>query len=175
MAVIVSDKIVDWFLSAFEDVRDKQFLIGDQLIEIVKVTGDKSGTLAYLAGKLGVSASTLYDYYRIAKLWTPECRAMYQALDWTIYRNADPNDPEDRALLDKCIDEGWSSSKFREEKYPALKDPSTIIGKMVALGRRIYQQDTLEIEQREAILRAINILQSIMQELESVEFADEQV
>ena len=170
--VVIPDKIVDWFLSAFEDVRDKQFLIGDQLIEIVKVTGDKSGTLAYLAGKLGVSASTLYDYYRIAKLWTPEYRAMYQALDWTIYRNADPNDPEDRALLDKCIDEGWSSVKFREEKYPALKDPNTIIGKMIALGKRIYEQDTLEIEQREAILLAIRILQEIVHALENPEYLD---
>ena len=170
--VVIPDKIVDWFLSAFEDVRDKQFLIGDQLIEIVKVTGDKSGTLAYLAGKLGVSASTLYDYYRIAKLWTPEYRAMYQALDWTIYRNADPNDPEDRALLDKCIDEGWSSVKFREEKYPALKDPNTIIGKMIALGKRIYEQDTLDIEQREAILLAIRILQEIVHALENPEYLD---
>ena len=170
--VVIPDKIVDWFLSAFEDVRDKQFLIGDQLIEIVKVTGDKSGTLAYLAGKLGVSASTLYDYYRIAKLWTPEYRAMYQALDWTIYRNADPNDPEDRALLDRCIDEGWSSVKFREEKYPALKDPNTIIGKMIALGKRIYEQDTLDIEQREAIHKAIGLLEEVMRELEVVEFAD---
>ena len=170
--VVIPDKIVDWFLSAFEDVRDKQFLIGDQLIEIVKVTGDKSGTLAYLAGKLGVSASTLYDYYRIAKLWTPEYRAMYQALDWTIYRNADPNDPEDRALLDRCIDEGWSSVKFREEKYPALKDPNTIIGKMIALGKRIYEQDTLDIEQREAIHKAIWLLEEVMRELEVVEFAD---
>ena len=170
--VVIPDKIVDWFLSAFEDVRDKQFLIGDQLIEIVKVTGDKSGTLAYLAGKLGVSASTLYDYYRIAKLWTPEYRAMYQALDWTIYRNADPNDPEDRALLDKCIDEGWSSVKFREEKYPALKDPSVIVGRMIALGKRIYEQDTLDIEQREAIHKAIGLLEEVMRELEVVEFAD---
>ena len=169
--VVIPDKIVDWFLSAFEDVRDKQFLIGDQLIEIIKVTGDKGGTIAYLAGKLGVSASTLYDYYRIAKLWTPEYRAMYQALDWTIYRNADPNDPEDRALLDKCIDEGWSSVKFREEKYPALKDPNTIIGKMIALGKRIYEQDTLDIEQREAIHKAITILQEIMKELEIAEIA----
>ena len=172
MAVIVPDKIVDWFLSAFEDVRDKQFLIGDKLIEIVKVTGDKSGTLAYLAGKLGVSASTLYDYYRIAKLWTPEYRAMYQALDWTIYRNADPNDPEDRALLDRCVDNGWNASKFREEKYPALKDPNTIIGKMIALGKRIYEQDTLDIEQREAIHKAIWLLEEVMRELEVVEFAD---
>ena len=170
--VVIPDKIVDWFLSAFEDVRDKQFLIGDQLIEIVKVTGDKSGTLAYLAGKLGVSASTLYDYYRIAKLWTPEYRAMYQALDWTIYRNADPNDPEDRELLDLCVDNGWNASKFREEKYPALKDPNTIIGKMIALGKRIYEQDTLEIEQREAIHKAIGLLEEVMRELEVVEFAD---
>ena len=170
--VVIPDKIVDWFLSAFEDVRDKQFLIGDQLIEIVKVTGDKSGTLAYLAGKLGVSASTLYDYYRIAKLWTPEYRAMYQALDWTIYRNADPNDPDDRELLDLCVDNGWNASKFREEKYPALKDPSVIVGRVIALGKRIYEQDTLEIEQREAIHKAIGLLEEVMRELEVVEFAD---
>lgn len=170
--VVIPDKIVDWFASVFEDVRDKQFLIGDQLIEIIKVTGDKGGTIAYIAGRLGVSASTLYDYYRIAKLWTPEYRAMYQALDWTIYRNADPNDPEDRALLDRCVDEQWSSATFKENKYPALKDPNTIIGKMVSLGKRVYAQDTLEIEHREAILKAINILEKVMRELEVVEFAD---
>ena len=169
--VVIPDKIVDWFLSAFEDVRDKQFLIGDQLIEIVKVTGDKSGTLAYLAGKLGISASTLYDYYRIAKLWTPEYRAMYQALDWTIYRNADPNDPEDRALLDRCVDNGWNSTKFKEEKYPALRNPNTIVGRMIAMGKRLYEYDALEIEQREAILKAITILQEIMKELEIAEIA----
>ena len=170
--VVIPDKIVDLLSSMFEDVRDKQFIIGDTLVEIVNATRDKAGTIAYLAGRLGVSASTLYDYYRIAKLWTPEYRAMYRALDWTIYRNADPNDPEDRALLDKCIDEGWSSVKFREEKYPALKDPSVIVGRMIALGKRIYEQDALDIEQREAIHKAIGLLEEVMRELEVVEFAD---
>ena len=173
--VVIPDKIVDLLSAMFEDVRDKQFIIGDTLIEIVNATGDKGGTLAYLAGKLGVSASTLYDYYRIAKLWTPEYRAMYQALDWTIYRNADPNDPEDRALLDRCVDNGWNASKFREEKYPALKDPSVIVGRMIALGKRIYEQDTLDIEQREAIHKAIWLLEEVMRELEVVEFANEQI
>ena len=170
--IVISDEIIDWFAEMFEDVRDRQFAIGDELIEVVKTTGDKAGTISYIAGKLGISASTLYDYYRVAKLWKPEYRFTYQALDWTIYRNADPNDPEDRALLDKCIDEGWSSVKFREEKYPALKDPNTIIGKMIALGKRIYEQDTLEIEQREAILLAIRILQEIVHALENPEYLD---
>jgi len=170
--VVIPDKIVDLLSAMFEDVRDKQFIIGDTLIEIVNATGDKGGTIAYLAGKLGVSASTLYDYYRIAKLWTPEYRAMYQALDWTIYRNADPNNPVDRALLDRCVDNGWNASKFREEKYPALKDPSVIVGRMIALGKRIYEQDTLDIEQREAIHKAIGLLEEVMRELEVVEFAD---
>ena len=169
--VVIPDKIVDLLSSMFEDVRDKQFIIGDTLIEIVNATGDKGGTIAYLAGRLGVSASTLYDYYRIAKLWTPEYRAMYQALDWTIYRNADPNDPEDRALLDKCVDEGWNSTKFKEEKYPALRNPNTIVGRMIAMGKRLYEYDALEIEQREAILKAITILQEIMKELEIAEIA----
>jgi len=169
--VVIPDKIVDLLSAMFEDVRDKQFIIGDTLIEIVNATGDKGGTIAYLAGRLGVSASTLYDYYRIAKLWTPEYRAMYQALDWTIYRNADPNDPEDRALLDKCVDEGWNSTKFKEEKYPALRNPNTIVGRMIAMGKRLYEYDALEIEQREAILKAITILQEIMKELEIAEIA----
>ena len=173
--VVIPDKIVDLLSAMFEDVRDKQFIIGDTLIEIVNATGDKGGTIAYLAGRLGVSASTLYDYYRIAKLWTPEYRAMYQALDWTIYRNADPNDPEDRALLDLCVDNGWNASKFREEKYPALKDPSVIVGRMIALGKRIYEQDTLDIEQREAIHKAIGLLEGVMRELEVPEFANEQI
>ena len=170
--VVIPDKIVDLLSAMFEDVRDKQFIIGDTLIEIVNATGDKGGTIAYLAGRLGVSASTLYDYYRIAKLWTPEYRAMYQALDWTIYRNADPNDPEDRALLDRCVDNGWNASKFREEKYPALKDLSVIVGRMIALGKRIYEQDTLDIEQREVIHKAIWLFEEVMREFEVVEFAD---
>jgi hypothetical protein len=170
--IVISDEIIDWFAEMFEDVRDRQFAIGDELIEVVKTTGDKAGTISYIAGKLGISASTLYDYYRVAKLWKPEYRFTYQALDWTIYRNADPNDPEDRALLDKCVDEGWNSTKFKEEKYPALKDPNTIIGKMIALGKRIYEQDTLEIEQREAILLALRILQEIVHALENPEFLD---
>jgi len=169
--IVIPDEIIDWFAEMFEDVRDRQFAIGDELIEVVKTTGDKAGTISYIAGKLGVSASTLYDYYRIAKLWTPEYRAMYQALDWTIYRNADPNDPEDRALLDKCVDEGWNSTKFKEEKYPALRNPNTIVGRMIAMGKRLYEYDALEIEQREAILKAITILQEIMKELEIAEIA----
>jgi len=170
--IVIPDEIIDWFAEMFEDVRDRQFAIGDELIEVVKTTGDKAGTISYIAGKLGISASTLYDYYRVAKLWKPEYRFTYQALDWTIYRNADPNDPEDRALLDRCVDNGWNASKFREEKYPALKDPNTIIGKMIALGKRIYEQDTLDIEQREAIHKAIGLLEEVMRELEVVEFAD---
>ena len=70
------------------------------------------------------------------------------------------------------MDNGWNASKFREEKYPALKDPNTIIGKMIALGKRIYEQDTLEIEQREAILLAIRILQEIVHALENPEYLD---
>ena len=169
--IVIPDEIIDWFAEMFEDVRDRQFAIGDELIEVVKTTGDKAGTISYIAGKLGISASTLYDYYRIAKLWTPEYRAMYQALDWTIYRNADPNDPEDRALLDRCVDNGWNSTKFKEEKYPALRNPNTIVGRMIAMGKRLYEYDALEIEQREAILKAITILQEIMKELEIAEIA----
>ena len=39
------------------------------------------------------------------------------------------------------------------------------------MGKRLYEYDALEIEQREAILKAITILQEIMKELEIAEIA----
>ena len=63
-------------------------------------------------------------------------REIYQSLDWTMYRNTDPNDPEDLALLDKAIDEGWNSTTFKENKYPSMKDPRTILEKVMAMLSR---------------------------------------
>ena len=41
MAIIIPDKIVDLLSAMFEDVRDKQFIIGDTLPSIV--TGKQIG------------------------------------------------------------------------------------------------------------------------------------
>ncbi len=41
-------------------------------------------------------------------------------MDWSFYRNADPNDPRDIELLNQAIDEGWNVTTFKDIKYPAI-------------------------------------------------------
>jgi hypothetical protein len=133
----ISDDFVDEIIYLLETSRDYQFAVGDRLIILVGMHDDnRSEVINYLAGQLNISASKLYEYHRVATRWKPEFREQYQALDWTIYRNSDPNDPEDRELLDRCIDEGWNTTTFKEEKYPALKDPMNIIERIKAILTR---------------------------------------
>lgn len=118
MAFRLSDEIVDNLIRMFENIRERQFEVGDYLIELVETIGfDKSQLLNYLSGVLHIAASTLYDYYRISKAWTLELREQYQYLDWTFYRNTNPDNPEDIALLEQAIDEGWNVSRLKTEKY----------------------------------------------------------
>jgi hypothetical protein len=136
----LSDEVLAEFITLFEMVRDSQFEIGDRLIEQVKLHGDKAGVINEVASQLNVSASVLYDYYRTAERWSPAMREIYQNLDYTIYRNSDPNDPSDIELLDKAIDEGWNATKFKEEKYDTIKDPSSIFNRVRSIFVR-YMKD----------------------------------
>jgi len=130
--VILSDEVVEDFIRLMETARDVQFEIGDKLIEQVELHNkSKNEVISYLAGILNVSATVLYDYYRVAERWSPEHREIYQSLDWTIYRNSDPI--EDAELLDKAIDEGWNSTRFKEEKYPALKEPRAVLERVKSM------------------------------------------
>lgn len=122
------DDLIATFVELFEDVRDKQFAIGDLLNSVIETHGaSKAQVINYLAGTLNVSASTLYDYARVSEAWTLEHRAMYQSLDWTVYRNTNPTDPDDIALLELCIDEGWSASRLKREKYPQSESDLTAL------------------------------------------------
>lgn len=141
MKTVIADEVVQRFVYLMEMTRDAQFAIGDELIEQVKLHGGKkSEVINYLAGHLQVSASTLYDYMRVSERWSPAMREVYQTLDWTIYRNADPANPEDIELLNKAVDEGWNATKFKEEKFPAMKDIRTIIERVKSIiSRNLHQ------------------------------------
>jgi hypothetical protein len=131
----ISDDEVNDLIYMLEVSRDHQFAVGDRLIKLVKLhDGKRSEVINYLAGVLNVSASKLHEYYRVASKWSYEDREIYKSLDWTIYRNADPI--EDRELLNRAIDEGWNTTTFREEKYPAIKDPKHIVERIVAIVTR---------------------------------------
>lgn len=134
LKVRITEEIVAEFIELFEMSRDVQFAIGDRLIELVNTHGDKAGIIKELAGELGVSPSVLYDYHRVAEKWTPELRLEYRSLDWTIYRNSDPVD--DRELLDRAIDEQWTATRFKEEKFTGMKEPGYIVGRIEAIITR---------------------------------------
>ena len=138
--IVISEEVVEKFIMMFEDVRATQFAIGDLLNQVIGLYDNKkSQVISYLAGKLNISASTLYDYSRVSELWTPELREIYQSLDWTIYRNTNPNDPEDRVLLDLCIDEGWNATRLKQAKYPETEQDLTL--KLLAFCNRLITSD----------------------------------
>ena len=143
---MLADEVIVEFIELFENVRDNKFEIGDRLIELVKIHGDKTSIINELAGNLNISASTLYDYYRIAEKWSPAMREIYQSLDWTMYRNADPNNLEDLELLDRAIDESWNSTTFKENKYPAMRDPKSIFAKVMSILSRNKKEWQPEIQ-----------------------------
>lgn len=160
--VVLSDEVVNEFIYLMEKARDTQFEIGDKLIEQVKIHGkDKSEVINYLADVLNVSANVLYDYYRVAEKWSPAMREIYQSLDWTIYRNADPM--EDADLLDKAIDEGWNATTFKEEKYPAMKDPANIYSRVKAILFRYKKnwKPEVQIEVEQILLRLEELLRNV--------------
>jgi len=143
---MLADEVIIEFIELFEKVRDNKFEIGDRLIELVKLHGDKASVINDLAGNLNVSASTLYDYYRIAEKWSPAMREIYKSLDWTMYRNADPNNLEDLELLDRAIDESWNSTTFKENKYPSMRDPKSIFAKVMSILVRNKKEWQPEIQ-----------------------------
>lgn len=132
----LSEEVVNTFERLFEDVRDRQFAIGDLLNYLIDFHDvSKAKVINYLAGALRVSASTLYDYSRVSETWTPEHRQAYQSLDWTIYRNTNPSNPEDIQLLEMCIDEGWNASKLKSAKYPQSEED--LINSLLAFVKRL--------------------------------------
>lgn len=155
----VSDEIVNEFIDLFERSRETQFGIGDRLLELEREYGcQRSELVNALAGALRVMPSTLYDYMRISERWTEDSRLKYPALDWTIYRNADPS--KDEALLNRAMDEGWNSSTFKEEKFPTMTMLRNIIVKIKSMLQKNRPRMTIEHQE---------IVDHIMSELAALE------
>lgn len=161
MAFRLSDEIVDNLIRMFENIRERQFEVGDYLIELVETVGfEKSQLLNYLAGVLHVSASTLYDYYRISKAWTPELREQYQYLDWTFYRNTNPDNQEDLALLERAIDEGWNVSRLKSEKYGNTSIDG-YIRSLISLCNRILEKEPEFSPKRETVQKILTLVKEL--------------
>ena len=79
----ISDEYIDKLIMLFEHIRDNQFEIGDTLVLLVDSQPEhRQDIMNYVAGKLAVSPSTLYDYENTARRWSPDKRQEYAALDY---------------------------------------------------------------------------------------------
>lgn len=136
----ISDEYIDKLIELFENIRDNQWAVGDTLVLLVDSSpDDRQDIMNYVAGKLAVASATLYDYENTARRWSPEKRREYASLDWTIYRNSDPE--KDKELLDQAMDENWNATTFKEKMFPALLDPASLIGKAIRMLEKILEQE----------------------------------
>ncbi len=161
----ISDEYIDALIELFENVRDNQWAIGDTLVLLVDSSpDDRQEIMNYVASHLAVAASTLCDYENTARRWSPEKRQEYKALDWTIYRNSDPE--RDKELLDQAIDENWNATTFKEKMFPALLDPAALIAKAIRmLGKILEQEIEPEIHaQLELIIAQLDVIHTKLDE-----------
>ena len=161
----ISDEYIDTLIELFENVRDNQWAIGDTLVLLVDSSpDDRQEIMNYVSSHLAVAASTLYDYENTARRWSPEKRQEYKALDWTIYRNSDPE--KDKELLDQAIDENWNATTCKEKMFPALLDPAALIAKAIRmLGKILEQEIEPEIHaQLELIIAQLDVIHTKLDE-----------
>jgi len=158
MTISISDEYIDRLIALFENIRDNQFEIGDTLVLLVDSSPDqRTEIMNYVAGKLAVSPSTLYDYENTARRWSPEKRQEYASLDYTIYRNSDPE--RDKELLDQAIDEGWNASTFKEKMFPAMTEPSNQLARVVRiLQKTIKGADSLGYGLPASLIPELNVI-----------------
>ncbi len=163
MPLQISDEYIDKLIELFENIRDNQFEIGDTLVLLVDSAPDnRQDIMNYVAGKLAVSPSTLYDYENTARRWTLDKRQEYAALDYTIYRNSDP--VKDKELLDQAIDENWNATTFKEKMFPALVEPSNQIMRIMRILQKVLKESippNIEYEIR-TILNKLEELRSAL-------------
>ena len=169
MTIQISDDYIDKLIELFEDVRDRKFDIGDTLVLLVDSQPDhRTDIMNYVAGKLAVSPSTLYDYENTARRWTLDKRQEYATLDYSIYRNSDP--VLDKALLDQAIDESWNATTFKEKMYPALVEPTYQIRGVMRKLEKVLKENLpyfAEVEIRNIINRLTVLYDTL--ELEYIE------
>lgn len=163
MTLQISDEYIDKLIALFENIRDNQFTIGDTLVLLIDSDPEhRQDIMNYIAGKLAVSPSTLYDYENTARRWTLDKRQEYAALDYTIYRNSDP--VKDKELLDQAIDENWNATTFKEKMFPALVEPSNQIMRIMRILQKVLKESippNIEYEIR-TILNKLEELRSAL-------------
>jgi hypothetical protein len=108
--------LVESLIAARLIKEDTQFLIGDMLIGQETVYAER--TIAGLAGDVGLSPQSLYDYRDTAAFYPADIRARYRSpLSYSHLKTARKLKDMDKALsfLDACVENVWSVAAAQME------------------------------------------------------------
>jgi hypothetical protein len=170
MKYVPSEDIILALIDMLEDARDSQFAVGDLLVKEVDIHGvPKSEIFKVIGGALGVSSKTLYAYEATARRWDYGSRQTYKNLDWTFYKESDPNNAEDRLLLDAAIDEnktaGWlMSQKYKKSPVYYLANASKQLGRIIQQCWEEEQKITQE--QADVIYEVLDKVNQILDQID---------
>lgn len=116
--VVVAQEYVDQIIYLVQNITENKFAIGDLLIDLVDNNGGrKQEVCEYLQGSTGLEWKTLSDYETTSRRWTRELRMQYAQAPYSLFRNADPANPEELAWIESAIDNQMTARRALDIKY----------------------------------------------------------
>lgn len=179
------DEVVQILVDAITDIRKRQWLIGDVMVKYLdalaqdaEMQGKKlkrsdilreiSQELKIMFGQdMGKAYNLLDEYERIARRWQPEDRCYN--VDWSYYRNTDPENEDHRELLQDIADQQISKTEFMNRRYPKTATRKAVIGQVKGIITTFMKHANLPQEVQELIMEKITEIENILPDQEEEE------
>lgn len=144
--VVISQNFVDEIIYLQQDITNNKFKIGDILVLLVDTfAGRKQEVCNYLQGATRLEWKTLSDYETTARRWTVELREKYAMLDYSLFRNMNPEDQRDLQMMDEAVDNQLTTTKVLDQKYNR-NSPKYMVRKALSILNKIDISQYREIE-----------------------------
>lgn len=158
--IVITQNYVDEIIYLHQDITNNKFKIGDILVLLVDTySGRKQEVCNYLQGATGLEWKTLSDYETTARRWPEELRARYAMLDYSVFRNMNPENAQDIQLMDYAVDNQLTTTKVLDQKFNR-NTPKFIVRKALNILSK------LDVSEDKELKMAIDILVSWLEEIE---------
>ena len=141
--IVIDQAVIDQIIYLEQSVTENKFAIGDILVALVDAyDGRKRDVCDYLQGTTTLDWKTLSDYETTARRWPPDLRAQYAPLSFSVFRNMDPEDEGDLAIMDSAVDNQFTTNKILDLKFDR-SSPGYVIRNCINLLMRLEPTDIL--------------------------------
>lgn len=142
--IVIDQTVVDQIIYLEQSVTDNKFAIGDILVALVDAyDGRKRDVCDYLQGATTLDWKTLSDYETTARRWPADLRAQYAPLSFSVFRNMDPEDEGDLALMNSAVDNQLTTNKVLDLKFDR-SSPGYVIRNCIKMLMRLEPSEELE-------------------------------